>query len=248
MTMLWGVLLFGGCGGSDASGERTLTVLAASSLADVTESWEAAFEDAHPGVDVQRSHAGSQTLATQIRHGIAADVFASADPAHVEALAAEGRVGPGRPFAANTLVLVVRADLQVGLADLPTHDLSLVVGGPEVPLGRYTQHVFQAAEERFGPDWRTGVEARVASREPNARLVVAKVGLGEADAAFAYRTDVAGVDGVRTVELDGLSPMATYVHTVVTGAPEPELASAWLDFVDSEAGRAILSRHGFSKP
>lgn len=248
-----GCVWIAGCGSPVQSGDaerRTLTVLAASSLTEVTAAWAEAFERAHPDVEVERSHAGSQTLATQIRHGIPGDVFASADVAHMDALAAEGLVRDPRPLAANTLVLVVGEQVRPvpTLEALPTRGLTLVVGGRQVPLGRYTQKLFESGAARFGEEWRRGLERRVVSREPNARLVVAKVGLGEADAAIAYRTDVSGVQGVTIVELDGLSPTTTYVDAVLTGAREPELAGEWRTFVQSVEGVELLREHGFDPP
>ncbi len=252
--VLWGGLFaLAGCGSPVSSGDpepRTVTVLAASSLTEVTAAWAEAFERSHPAVRVVRSHAGSQTLATQIRHGYPADVFASADVAHMSALADEHLVGDPQPLAANVLVLAVRDSISPvpTLRDLASRDLSLVVGGPEVPLGRYTDTLLDGAVARYGDAWRTAVESHIVSREPNARLVVAKVGLGEADAAIAYRTDVSGVDGVRSVELDGLSPTTRYVDAVLTDASEPELATDWRTFVRSEEGSRVLKEHGFSPP
>jgi molybdate transport system substrate-binding protein len=242
---LWLALV--GCGADPAAQE--LTVLAAASLTDVYGDLEAAFEAAHPGVEVTVSFAGSQTLATQIRHGIAADVFASADARHVEALASDGLVGAPRPFAANELVLAVSAADRspVDLASLGEAE-RLVVGAPDVPVGRYTATLLDAAQARYGDVWREQVEARIVSREPSVRQVASKVALGEADAAVVYATDVASVRGVRAVALPPeLAVRTEYFHARVLSASRArELATRWMAFVEGEAGQRALSRRGFA--
>lgn len=231
-------LLLGGCGAPP----RTLTVLAAASLTDAFADLERAFEAAHPGVDVVVSTGGSHTLATQVRHGLRADVLASADEAHLAALAADGLAEAHRPFATNVLVLAFAEGVDAsGLDDLPRVE-RLVLGADEVPLGRYTRDLLDVAEGRLGAAWRAAVDARVVSREPNARIVAAKVALGEADAAIVYATDTG--PALRTIPLPD-APVAAYHHAPLADAPEPSLARTWTDFVESPEGRAVLAARGF---
>lgn len=242
------LLALAGC--SSTPPRTVLTVLAASSLTDVFTTMEGHFEAEHPTVDVQLSFAGSQTLATQIAHGIDADVFASANVAPIRRLAEDGRVEASRPFARNALVLVAsdRVSDRVSapsLEHLPDV-ASLVVGADEVPIGAYTAAMLEAAEARYGADWRQGVEARIVSREPNVRMVVAKVAMGEADAAIVYATDARSRSGLVAVPLpDEVAPVATLSHARLTSAPHPELADAWMTWVTSEEGQEILVAHGF---
>ncbi|MBX2800501.1 MAG: molybdate ABC transporter substrate-binding protein [Myxococcales bacterium] len=225
----------------------SLTVLAASSLTDAVTELGRAFEQGHPPAQVTPSFAGSHTLATQIRHGLQADVLASADEAHLASLHADQLVQPPRAFAGNTLVLALsdRIDPAVTLRTLTTVD-TLVLGDPVAPVGRYTEVLLDAAQRRYGASWREQLEQRVASREPNARLVIAKVALGEADAAIAYATDATAVQHVNVVPLPELSPTAGYFHAELTTSTQPALARAWTAFVESEEGQQILRQHGFT--
>lgn len=229
--------------------EAALVVFAASSLRDVFSALGADFERAHPGVRVTFNFAGTQELRTQIEHGAAADVLASADLGHMDALARAGRVIDPKVFTKNRLVLVVareRAAAIRTLADLPGAE-RVVIGGPEVPIGRYTLQVLERAGSILGTDFRARVEAKVVSRELNVRQVLAKVRLGEADAGFVYRTDAWPARGeLAVVELPPeVDVRAEYPIAITADAPHLSLARAWVELVLGEVGQRALADAGF---
>ncbi|MCB9537634.1 MAG: molybdate ABC transporter substrate-binding protein [Myxococcales bacterium] len=244
------LLALPGCRGAhpEDPARVTLQVFAASSLTEAFGELERSFEAAHPGVDVRLTFAGSQVLRLQIEQGAAADVFASANPEHLQALRAEGHVAPPVDFATNELVVVVPLDDPAGVrsfADLP-NARRLVIGAEAVPVGRYTRRLLDRAAETLGADFVAAVRARVVSVEHNVRLVRAKVELGEADAAIVYRTDAAATERVRVVEIPpALNVRARYPIAVTTRAAAPETAARFVAFVRSPAGRGALERHGF---
>jgi len=226
-----------------------LTVFAASSLRDAFQDLGRNLEQQHPGTSVSFNFAGSQELRTQVEHGARADVLASADPRTLRALAGAGLSLEPQVFARNEPVIVVPVGNPAGidaLADLP-RARRLVVGAPEVPIGEYTVRILEAASRRYGPAFGAAVESRVASRELNVRQVLAKVALGEADAAIVYRTDALASRGA--VEVISIPPelnvVAEYPIAVLRGAPQAGLARAFVELVLSSAGRAVLARHGF---
>ncbi|MEC8423459.1 MAG: molybdate ABC transporter substrate-binding protein, partial [Myxococcota bacterium] len=205
------------CGCSATSSGPDLRILTASSLGEVFASLASVFASTRPGVDVELVTAGSQTLAVQLRYGIEADVLASADVETTTRLAADGLVERGTPFATGQLVLAVseQAASGLGLANLDTAR-RIVLGAPDAPVGRYADALLTDAASRFGPDWRRAVEARVVSREPDARKVAAKISLGEADAALVYATTVQDLPGIQTVSLPAaLGPTPVYVQATV---------------------------------
>jgi molybdate transport system substrate-binding protein len=243
-------LLAGGCGGTeDLEPEPvTLNVYAASSLTEAFAELEATFERTHSDVDVALSFAGSQVLRIQIEEGAPADVFASANPEHMEALIEAGLVQSARVMAANELVVIVPADNPSGVAsfeDLPAAR-RLVLGTPDVPVGRYAREVLARADSLLRPGFRAAVLANLVSEESNVRLARAKVELGEADAAIVYVTDAVGSDRVRSVPIPGeLNVRALYLIGAVERAGASELAEEWIELVRSPGGRAVLTRHGF---
>ena len=228
-----------------------LDVYAATSLTDAFEALARSFEESHPGARVKLHFAGSQVLRLQIEHGAPADVYASANVAHVDALRAQGRMGSSTVIAYNTLTLITPHEAAPHLAtfaDLP-RARRLVVGTPQTPVGRYAREMLQKADQHMGPGFAQKVASRVVSHETNTRLVRAKVALGEADAAIVYATDVLGFDGVRAVSIPPtINIRAAYEMGVVTDTAQKDLATRWMTFVAGPTGRSTLSFHGFAQP
>jgi molybdate transport system substrate-binding protein len=250
-----GALVHAACereGAESPGRESKLVVFAAASLREPFTKLGDAFEKSHPNVEVAFNFAGSQELGTQIEHGAAVDVFAPADRQHMNELVRANEATAPALFARNEPVMIVAkhdADALEAFADLPKAR-RIVLGAPEVPIGRYTLQILDRASTNPPNDFRSRVEARVVSRELNVRQVLAKVTLGEADAAIVYRTDAATAkDRVAVVAIPPeLNVIAEYPIATVTAARNPELARAWIGVVLSEAGRKVLADAGFLPP
>jgi molybdate transport system substrate-binding protein len=229
---------------------RELVVFEAASLKDVFAKLAQRFEKANAGVKVVTNAAGSQELRAQIEHGAAADVIASADRKHMDALAKLGLVIAPSVFTCNEPVVVVRAALAASiksLADLPRVE-RIVIGTPEVPIGAYTLQILDKAAAKHGGDFRRRVQAKVASRELNVRQVLAKVVLGEADAGVVYRSDAIAAGGGKVAVVSippQLNVVAEYPIAALEAAPHPDLARRFIDLVESPAGTAALREAGF---
>ena len=233
---------------SDAA-SRDVTVFAAASLREVFEKLAKAFEADHPGTHVALQLAGSQELRTQIENGAKADVFASADTRHMSALEDAKLVAKSTIFARNEPVVVVPADNPAGIErfeDLPQAK-RLVIGTPEVPIGNYTERILANAGKGLGEKFQKDVAAHVVSRELNVRQILAKVGLGEGDAGFVYRTDaLTAKDRVRVVDIPAaFNVVAEYPIAVVSSSTQPDLATSWVAMVLSKRGQETLREAGF---
>ncbi len=233
---------------------QTLTVFAAASLTDAFTEIAAAFEAAHPGVEVLFSFGGSSSLATQIEEGAAVDVFASANLAQMQRLRDGGFIANlPRTFARNRLVVIAPADNPAGietLADLAQPGVLLVLAAPAVPVRDYTDAMLEllAANPDYGPAYRDAVLANLASEEDNVRQVAAKVALGEADAGIVYSSDVTPDIADKVVRIavpDEYNTLAEYPIARVTGSADPRLGWQFIRFVRSTAGQAILAKWGF---
>ena len=235
-------LLVGGC--AAPVGERAeVHVFAAASLTDAFAALERDYESAHPEVDLRMTFAGSQVLRLQIEQGARADLFASADPTHVAALTTAGLAEDPMLFARNPVVIAVPADGSSPVKhfeDLPKAR-RLVLGAKSVPVGRYAEQILDRAGEPFAG----AVRARIVSRETNVRLVRAKVELGEADAAFVYRSDTVGSDRVAALPLpDHLRVDALYPVVRLRDAARPDLARAFARYLAGTDAEELLTTHG----
>lgn len=244
--MAW-LFLLTGCKGPSTPNTR-LTIFAASSLIDVFQDLEARFEAENPGVDVVIATGGSQILRYQIEQGAEADIFVSAHQEHMEALSAQGYIPDPQIIAHNHLVIVVPqnnpADLET-VQDLP-HAERIVLGTPEVPIGMYTKRFLELAHRQMRTHFRAEVVERTVSQESNVRQVLAKVELGEADAAIVYRTDASPKREVQVINIpEDLNPRADYHMGMLAQSDQPIYAQKWLRFVASNHGKSVLLKHGF---
>jgi molybdate transport system substrate-binding protein len=238
-------LLVASCGGDgDSDGgsaapasQDPITVFAAASLTEV-----------FPLIDPTPTYnfAGSDELATQIREGAPADVYAAASAKYPDELFEEGLVEEPVVFASNRLVLIVPSDNPAGIEsveDVAGSGVKLVVAAEGVPVGDYTREVLATLDLTSALD-------NVVSNEDDVKGVVGKITLGEGDAGFVYATDaaVAG-DDVQVIELPPDSqPPIEYKIAVVAASEAKEAAQAFVDLVLGADGREQLEAAGFEVP
>jgi len=223
------------CGGSD--GDAPVDVYAAASLAEVLP---------QIAPDARFSFAGSDELATQIREGATADVYAAASSKYPQELFEEGLVEEPVTFASNRLVLIVPRGNPAAIEsieDVVQRGTRLVVAAEGVPVGDYTRTVLATLGLSAALD-------NVVSNEDDVKGVAGKVALGEADAGFVYATDVTPVaDRVLAIELpDGAQPPIAYQVAVVEASDDTDAARAFVALLDAADGRGALEAAGFGLP
>jgi molybdate transport system substrate-binding protein len=230
-------------------------VFGAASLTDVLVTIRDAYEAATPGVTIVTATDSSAALATQIEQGAPADVFLSADTENAERLVRDGFAERAAvAFAGNELAIIVPAGNPAAVSspeDLARRDLRIVAAGDAVPITQYATRLIAnlARLPGYPPDFEAAYTSNVVSREDNVKAVVAKVELGEGDAAIVYRTDAEASSKVDTVEVPPAANVsATYAGVVVKGTPRFGAASAFLDWLTGSEGQAILAAFGFTTP
>jgi len=243
----WLVLvLMGACdGATDAEGRplAAVRVSAAASLTDAFGELVTAFERATPGAFVVLNLAGSSALREQILAGAPVDVFASASSANMQRLVEAGKVS-GEPgsFVRNRLQIAVPSGNPAevtGLADLAREGLLIGLCAEGVPCGDFARQALERAGVTPSPD----------TYEPNVRALLTKVAAGELDAGIVYASEVGSSDGVDGVTIpEQHNVVAAYPIAVLADAPNSEGAASFVAYVLSDAGRAILLRHGFAAP
>lgn len=224
-----------GCGDSSS-----LRIFAASSLQDVLPELLEAYAAESDGASFDVQYGGSQSLAAQIELGAEADLFISANEPQLDRLEEDGLVERRVGLAMNRLVVAVEADSNLdSVDDLGGAGLRIAVGAPAVPVGALTELFFASLE----PALAAAIRANVITEDPNVRITLSRVELGEADAAFVYRTDLRGTDGLRAIEVGGDLDPNVYVAGLLAGAEAG--ASDLLAFLGGHEAAAIWETAGF---
>jgi molybdate transport system substrate-binding protein len=240
LTLL--LLTAAACGQDDDPPAETVTVFAAASLTDAFTEVADAFEAANAGITVELNFAGSSALREQILAGAPADVFASANPSNMTAVIDGGAATESADFVENRLQIAVPAGNPAGitgLADFADADLLLGLCAEEVPCGQFGREALAGA----------GITPSLDTNEPDVRSLLTKLEAGELDAGIVYRTDVlAGGDAVEGIDIPAdQDVLATYPIAVLTASGNPDAAAAFVAFVLSEEGQAIMASYGFDE-
>jgi molybdate transport system substrate-binding protein len=232
-----------------------LTVFGAASLSGALDKIKTAWETSHPGSSLTISTDSSAALETQIEQGAPADVFLSADLSNPEKLIDKGLAdGPAVSFAGNLLTVIVPTSNPgkvASPADLARPGVKVIAAGDDVPITRYANQVVAnlAKETGYPAAFQAGYAANIASKEDNVKAVVAKVALGEGDAAIVYVTDAKAEPRVIPITIPtGANVPATYAGVVVKASADAATAHAFLDWFAGPEGQAILASFGFLPP
>ena len=246
-TYLFAVFL--GCGIGLAASAQELTVSAAASLGGAMRDIGAAYRVAAPDVRLNFNFAASGALLAQIANGAPVDVFASADAETMDRAQAQGLITPATraDFTRNELVLVsprARPSTLTRLADLAGSGVArIAIGTPaNVPAGRYAMAALHA-DGLWAPLMPKFVYA------DSVRQALDYVSRAEADAGFVYRTDaMTRADTVRVDFAVATPAPVRYPIAAISASREPAAAAAFVAFVRSPPGQAVLARHGFAPP
>lgn len=234
----------------------SLTIYAASSLTAAFTEMKTAYQTANPGVTLTLSFGASSTLETQIEQGAPADVFASADTSNPQKLVGKSlAAGAITTFAGNLLTVIVPPANPAGIktpADLARTGLKFVAAGDTVPITKYANMLLAnlAKQPSYPAGFVAAVSANIVSKEDNVAAVVSKIELAEGDAAIVYVTDASTAGSkVTTITVPTAANVpATYGAVAVKASSNAAAAAAFISWLVSPGGQAILAKYGFLPP
>jgi len=136
------------------------------------------------------------------------------------------------------------------LQDLATSGKKIVMGTPDVPVGAATRTVLSKLtnDTAYGTDYQTKVFNNVISYETEVTGIVSKVMLGEADAGFVYTSSLTGDQASQMKFLtipDKYNDRTVYQSGVLKNSTRTDDAGAFVTFLSSADGQAILKQYGF---
>ena len=232
-----------------------LTVFGAASLKGVLTAINSAYQASHRGVTLMISTDSSAALETKIEQGAPADVFLSADTTNPQKLVSAGlAAGDVLPFASNALTIITPADNPAAIsrpADLAKAGVKIIAAGDAVPITKYATQVVTdlAALAGYPAGFAASYAANIVSKEENVSAVVAKIELGEGDAAIVYLTDAKASGKVSTVDIpQAANVVAKYGAVVIKASANQAAAQAFLAWLLGQDGQSILGSLGFGAP
>jgi len=238
--------------------QEPVRLYAAGSLRAALDEVARAFTEAK----VEAVYGASGLLRERIAKGEPAEVFASANMEHPQALEKVGRGGPVKLFARNRLCALALPGLRVDTDSLLDRMLDPAVklgtSTPKAdPSGDYAWALFEKAEKV-----RPGAFQQLSDKAlklvggpdspqapPNRTVYGMLLEEGKADLFLTYCTNArqarAENSALRIVEVPApLSVGADYGLTVMKGA-RPQ-AERFAQFILSRSGQDILEKHGFA--
>src|SRR4029079_10575420 len=168
----------------------------------------------------------------------------AASPATMKTVTDAGN-GDGSPttFVKNQLVIAVpkgNPKSIKGLSDLTKPGVKVALCAEQVPCGAAAKTALAAANVSITP----------VTLEQDVKAALSKVKLGAVYAALVYRTDAkaapSDVDGIEFPESAGA--INDYPIVVLKNAPNKAGAAAFVAWVMSDKGKAVLADAGFQAP
>lgn len=224
-----------------------LMISAAASLTDALNELKTQYETEHPGTTLTFNFGGSGKLATQITQGAPSDVFLSASKKDMDGLEEQQLIAKDtrQDFTKNSLVLIAGNKSAVAISSFEELNNAAIkhiaVGEPEtVPAGRYAKETLDtlkmwdslSVQMVFGSD---------------VRQVLTFVESGNADVGIVYSSDAAASKDVKilaTAKPEWHKPIV-YPGAVVSASKNQDAAKAFLAYLTSDKGKAILQKYGF---
>ena len=250
------------CGGDSAAEGVELTVFAAASMEETLTEIGDMYMAENEGVTVVFNFDSSGTLKTQIQEGAVCDVFISAGQTQMDQLdiTADASVntegldfvleGSRFDLLENKVALVVPEGNPAGIDSfedmrdgLESGTIMLAMGNSDVPVGQYTQKIF----DYYGLDEAALAESGCITYGTNVKEVATQVAEATVDCGVIYATDAFSenltVVDTATAEMCG---QVIYPAAVLNISEHQEQAQDFLDFVVSDAGREVLESVGFT--
>lgn len=225
-----------------------LTISAAVSLTDALKEIQSLYEKEN-NVELTFNLGGSGTLAQQILQGAPVDVFISANEKWMDTVEDEEQIMPTtrNDVTGNKIVLIAQKDSPLHYASFKDISLDevdqIAIGNPEsVPAGSYTEQILRHIDL-----WDALESSFVYAKD--VRQVLTYVESGNTDIGFVYESDARTSDTIKILanaEQDWHEPII-YPGAVLADTKNKEEATAFLQYLDTEAAQDIFKKYGFSQ-
>ncbi len=224
----------------------TLTVSAAASVQVALAEIDPQFEAAYSGVAIAHNSGGSGILQRQIEQGAPADIFLSASPLQMNALAKKDLLidASRRDLLSNQLVLIGLADSPLQrFEEIASADVQKLAVGEfrSVPAGDYAEATLTAFN--LLPE----VLPKLVFFN-NVSGVLAAVESGNVSAGIVYKTDADLSERVKILAIapPNTHPPIRYPIAVLKRSQHPEAAQQYISFLQTPEAAQTFRSFGFT--
>ncbi len=251
-------------GGDAPAAEQTeIIIYAAASLTESMDQIIAAYQTENPNVKITPNYGSSGTLVEQIIEGAPCDIFVSAATKQMNQIdvTADAEVNPeGNDFVVqgtrvdlleNKCVLAVTEGNPAGLtsfddlkAAFEKDDFLFAMGGESVPVGAYTQKIF----ESLGLDEAALANAGKITYGEDVKGVTSAVTEGAAQAGVIYASDAysAGLTTAATATEEMTGGKVIYPAALISTGQNQEAAKAFLEYLKGSVAAGYFEGVGFT--
>ena len=234
------------------TGKTEIVVFAAASMTETLESLKKTYQASHPEIEITYNFDSSGTLKTQIEEGAVCDLFISAAQKQMNGLEEGGYIDKDTrlDLLENKVALCVAENSKSGIqsyADMKSHleagDILMAIGDEDVPVGQYTQKIFNY----YGLDENALKEKGVLTYGSNVKEVTTQISEGTVDCGIIYQTDACSaklkVADTATEEMCG---QVIYPAAVLSKTAHAEEAKAFLTYLQTEEASEVFEGVGFT--
>ncbi len=229
-----------------------IIVFAAASLTDVMDEIIDLYTARNPGVRIYPNYDSSGTLRTQMLEGAPADIFISAAQLQMNQVEDAGLVveGTRADLLENQVTLSVAPENPRGIRSfdqlaelLNSGDVFLAIGNSDVPVGQYTQLIF----DYYGLSEDELNRKGVLTYGSNVREVTSQVSELSVDCGIIYSTDAysAGLTVVDAATEEMCGQIIYPAAMISSGGSEA--AADFFEFIKGAEAKKVFESVGFKR-
>ena len=232
--------------------ETELVIFAAASMTETLEQLAEVYKQTHPDIKLTYNFDSSGTLKTQIEEGAVCDLFISAAQKQMNGLQDGVYINEDTrvDLLENKVALCVADNSKADISsydDMKAHleagDILMAIGNEDVPVGQYTQKIF----EYYGLDEAALNESGVLTYGSNVKEVTTQISEGAVDCGIVYQTDAYSANlKVADTATEEMCGKVIYPAAVLKNSVHTDETKAFLDFLKTPEAGDIFASVGFT--
>ncbi len=238
---------------ADAGNNKTeLVVFAAASMTETLNEIAELYSKVAPDIKLTFNFDSSGTLKTQIEEGAVCDLFISAAQKQMNELEKSGSINSDTrvDLLENKVALCVADNSKKEIksyddmkAHLEAGDILMAIGNEDVPVGQYTQKIF----DFYKLDEESLAKKGLLTYGSNVKEVTTQVSEGTVDCGIIYQTDAYSAKlKVADTATEDMCGQVIYPAAVLAKSKHTEEAKALLDYLRKAESSEIFSKVGFT--